>query len=162
MLSLYIAYCIELHLQLCNYAQKRCIFRENSKYTRLTKVMWPFLLVPKGCQLLPPCILRKLFHSSRAKILFRGLALLIVQRSCSFLLFRTGNSIDIACMISFDLSMHLIVHCDGSPNKKIHVHCIVQTSKPSLGKVYPCLIFVKGTTGGACVKKIAWCKFLQI
>ena len=26
----------------------------------------------------------------------------------------------------------------------------------------PYLIFVTGTTGGACVKKIAWCKFLQI
>ena len=29
---LYVAYYTELNLQICNYTQKRCICRENSKY----------------------------------------------------------------------------------------------------------------------------------
>ena len=35
----YIAYCTELNVQICNYAQKRRICRENSKYTPDKKIV---------------------------------------------------------------------------------------------------------------------------
>ena len=43
----------ELNLQNCNYV-KNDAFVAKIANTRLTKVLWPFLLSPKGCQLLPP------------------------------------------------------------------------------------------------------------
>ena len=42
-------------MYICNYAQKRRICRQNSKYV-LDDFLWPFLPSPKGCQLLPPCM----------------------------------------------------------------------------------------------------------
>ena len=48
-----IAYYTEFNLQICNYAQKRSIFRENRK-TAPDEIFVVFLSLPKGCQLLPP------------------------------------------------------------------------------------------------------------
>ena len=52
---LYNAYYTELHLQICN-THKSNAFVAKIANTRLTKVLWPFLPSPKGCQLLPPWI----------------------------------------------------------------------------------------------------------
>ena len=38
----------------------------------------------------------------------------------------------------------------------------ILTKWQNIGRCGAYLIFVTGTTGGACVKKNAWCKFLQI
>ena len=50
----YIAYFTELILQICDYAQKRRIWRENCTWRKFSL---PFLLQTKGCQVLPPCSL---------------------------------------------------------------------------------------------------------
>ena len=50
-----IAYYTEFYVSICNYAQKLRICRKKVN-TRSTKVLWPFLPSPKGCQLLPPWV----------------------------------------------------------------------------------------------------------
>ena len=51
----YMVYITELSLQICDYAQKRRICRENFKHALDKKFSWPFLPPTKGCQVLPPC-----------------------------------------------------------------------------------------------------------
>ena len=52
----YIAYFTELNLQMIMH--KNDAFVAKIVNTRLTKFVWPFLPLPKGCQLLQPCTYR--------------------------------------------------------------------------------------------------------
>ena len=51
----YIAYFTESNLQICDYAQKQCICRENCKYALDENFHGHFCPPTKGCQVLPPC-----------------------------------------------------------------------------------------------------------
>ena len=51
---IYIAYYTELNLQICNYAQKRCIFSENSKYAPDENIYSYFCLRRKAANFCHP------------------------------------------------------------------------------------------------------------
>ena len=56
----YITYYTELNLQIRNYAQKRRICCENSKYALYEFFCGHFCPRRKGCQFLPPCLINTL------------------------------------------------------------------------------------------------------
>ena len=71
---IYIEYYNELRLQLCNYAQKRRICRENSK----DKIFVVIFAI--GCQLRPPCcnIIVFLLHTLESDIICQNLVLTVI------------------------------------------------------------------------------------
>ena len=64
----YIAYFTELNLQICDYAQKRRICRENCNYALDENFHGHFCPPTKGCQVLPPWSWLNMWNDKSCKI----------------------------------------------------------------------------------------------